>query len=107
FTGSFPAQEYTFQPYTTIDPAVEVDKTVEGAVEVITTARDFGDFESVQVRLLLFSDAAVLNRTLIDVAWPYLINDIGKSLHLSDDTTPRSKQRQYKLYRMALANPDP
>src|SRR5437667_467153 len=41
FTGAFPAQEFTFQPYTTIEPAVEVDKTVEGAVEVITTAPDF------------------------------------------------------------------
>jgi len=114
FTGAFPNQEFTFQPYTTIDPAVELEKTVEGAVEVIATAPDFGEFESVQARLYLFGTdnadppvPASLNGIQIDVAWPYLINDIGKSLHLSNDTTPRSKQRQYKLYRMALANPDP
>lgn len=37
---------------------------------------------------------------------PYFINEQGKSLHLSDNTIPRNKQREYKLQRLNVANPD-
>lgn len=95
-------EEFTYQKYTLLDPSL-APFAFEDAVVVQTVARDFGRFEALDVKLLFFD---VEEEDVIDISWPYLTNEISKSLHLSDNTIPRNKQREHKLYRMAVANPD-
>jgi hypothetical protein len=102
FSPVLAADEFIFQKFTILDPSL-APLAADGAVVVQTTARDFGRFEALDVKLL-FND--VVEDDVIDITIPYLTNEIGKSLHLGDSTIPRNKQREYKLYRMAVANPD-
>jgi hypothetical protein len=102
FLPALTTEEFIFQKYTILNPAL-ASVAVENAVVVQTTARDFGKFEAVDVKFL-FNEVDPFDT--IDIAFPYLTNEIGKSLNLGDNTIPRNKQREYKLYRMAVANPD-
>jgi hypothetical protein len=102
FSPSLVDEEFIFQKYTILDPSL-APFVAQGAVVVQTVARDFGRFEAIDVKLLIND---VVEDDVIDITIPYLTNEIGKSLHLGDNTIPRNKQREYKLYRMAVANPD-
>jgi hypothetical protein len=102
FSPSLANEEFIFQKFTILDPSL-APFAADGAVVVQTVTRDFGRFEAVDVKLL-FNE--VEEGDIIDIAFPYLTNEIGKSLHLNSNTIPRNKQREYKLYRMAVANPD-
>jgi hypothetical protein len=65
------------------------------------TGRDEGRFEDIEFRLTVSGlgpgDSVILSE-------PFLINRIDQSLHLNRNTTPRNKQREYKLYRMRVAD---
>jgi hypothetical protein len=95
-------EEFLYQHYILLDPTV-APFAVDGIVAVATTARDFGRFEALDVKLILNE---LNDDDVIDIGEPFLINEISKSLHLNDNTIPRNKQREYKMYRMAVANPD-
>ena len=88
------ATPYTYQHPTTLSNPRNV---------VETFAADFGRFKNADVKLIL---NGVTNGDIIDIAFPFLTNDISKSLHVGDNTIPRNKQREHKLYRMVVANPD-
>lgn len=94
FSPTLAAAEFTSQNPVTLSTTPQV---------VETTAHDYGRFENADVKLLL---NGVANGNTIDIAFPLLVNEISKSLHLSDNTIPRNKQREHKLYRMAVASPD-
>lgn len=102
FNPAISGEEYIFQHYTLLDPTV-APIAVGDIVAVMTTARDFGRFDALDVKLILDD---LEEEDVIDIGEPYLINEISKSLHLNDNTIPRNKQREYKMYRMAVANPD-
>jgi len=95
--------EATYQKYTVLDPTVATLSYNDDSVIVGYSFRDFGQFNTMQVRLYLFDLAP---STVIDVAFPYLLNDISRSLHIQNSTIPRNKQREHRLYRMIVANPD-
>jgi len=95
--------EATYQKYTVLDPTVANLSYNNDSVIVEYSFHDFGQFNTMQVRLYLFDLAP---STVIDVAFPYLLNDINRSLHIQNSTIPRNKQREHRLYRMIVANPD-
>lgn len=96
-------EEFQYQHPTILDPSIAPLSINDDVVGVQTTAVDFGRFEAIDVNIVLNE----LNEAdVIDLGEPFLINDISKSLHLNDNTIPRNKQREYKMYRMAVANPD-
>lgn len=94
FSPNLLTEEYIFQNPTDLSSTPTF---------VETLARDYGRFDNVDVKLLL---NGVSNGDIIDIAFPFLTNEISKSLHLNDNTIPRNKQREHKLYRMAVASPD-
>jgi len=64
-------------------------------------AKDEGRFEDVEFRLTI---SGLMPGEEVILADPFLINRIDQSLHLFHNTTPRNKQREYKLYRMRIAD---
>lgn len=81
---------------------VRLDSTPR-VVEVITM--DFGNkIDTIEVALTVSGLRSGIHSVMSD---PYLINETSKSLHLADHTIPRNKQREHRLHRMFVANPDP
>lgn len=72
-------------------------------VEVVTP--DFGKrIDSIEVTLTVSGLRSGIHSVMSD---PFLINETTKSLHLASHTIPRNKQREHRLHRMFIANPDP
>lgn len=94
YSPDLSAEEYIFQNPVTLS-------TTPQPVE--TYAKDYGRFTNVDMKVLL---NGVANGDVIDIAFGLLTNEISKSLHLNDNTIPRNKQREHKMYRMAVASPD-
>lgn len=62
---------------------------------------DQGRFEDIEFRLTV---SGLTGNNKIVLCDPFLINHIDQSLHLNSSTVPRNKQREYKLFRMRVAN---
>jgi len=60
-------------------------------------------FDDVEARITF---SGVTSGIRVVASEPYLINETSKSLHLDSNTIPRNKQREYKLNRLTVANPD-
>lgn len=104
FSPALSNVQFKYQKSTPLDPTLaSIAIPEDNAVAVQTSARDFGPFNVISVRFIFFD---ITTGTIIDLVYPYLTAEIAKSLHVASDTIPRNKQREYKLYRMAVANPD-
>lgn len=75
---------------------------IPSVVEVIDL--DLGrPFTTADVRLTV---SGVTSGIRLAISEPYFINETSKTLHIDDNTIPRNKQREYKMYRLNVANPD-